>query len=139
MSEPLTRKDFQDLADMRYEDAQALYRSGRHAAAYYMAGYAVECALKACIAARTKEFDFPPPPDRTKTIYSHGLSELLKFLQLEDDLRTAGITQNLWKFVEQWKVDSRYDVSIGMLRAKQMLDAVGATPDGVLAWLKSRW
>jgi len=127
---------------MRFEDAQILYNGGRHAAAYYMAGYAVECALKACIAKRTREFDFPLPPNENKTAYSHGLNDLLKLLKLDVDMREVPETLNLWRFVEEWKVESRYDLSIGMLRAKQMLDAVGGAPNasnGVLVWLRSRW
>ena len=115
MSERLTRKDFQALADMRFEDAQVLYRGGRHAAAYYMAGYAVECALKACVAGQTKEFDFPLSPDDAKKVYSHSLNGLLKELKLEDDLRASGETQDLWQFAEKWKVESRYDLAFRYL------------------------
>lgn len=58
MSERLTRLDFQALAEMRYDDAEVLYQGGRYSAAYYTAGYVVECALKACIAKQTREHDF---------------------------------------------------------------------------------
>jgi HEPN domain-containing protein len=44
---------------MRAEDARILLAAGRYAAAFYMCGYAVECALKACIAKQTREYEFP--------------------------------------------------------------------------------
>ena len=46
------RSDFQKLAEDRIADAGALFEAHRYDAAYYLAGYAVECALKACIAKR---------------------------------------------------------------------------------------
>jgi len=36
-----------------------LLRLGLFDGAYYLAGYAVECALKACIAKGTQRFEFP--------------------------------------------------------------------------------
>ena len=55
----MNKRDLQALADAKIKEAQALYRSGRYDGACYLAGYAVECALKACIAKRTKKHDFP--------------------------------------------------------------------------------
>jgi hypothetical protein len=48
---PLTRTDLQQLADARIAEANALLAAGLWDGAYYLAGYAVECALKACIMA----------------------------------------------------------------------------------------
>lgn len=46
----LTRKDFQTLAEDRLADAQTLLKTQSNwSGAYYISGYAVECALKACI------------------------------------------------------------------------------------------
>ena len=46
----MNRADFQRLADVRIDEAGVLLAAGRWSGAYYLAGYAVECALKACIA-----------------------------------------------------------------------------------------
>ncbi len=43
----MDREQLEQLAELRLEDAEALIASGRWAAAYYLLGYAVECALKA--------------------------------------------------------------------------------------------
>ena len=40
-----------DLAEERVLDARSLLDAGRWSAAYYIAGYAAECGLKACILA----------------------------------------------------------------------------------------
>lgn len=64
----LNRGLFQKLANVRLSDAKALLRLKRFDAAYYVAGYAVECALKACICKNIKRYDFPP---RQTDHYSH--------------------------------------------------------------------
>ena len=46
----LSRKELQALSGIRLREARALARLGMNDGAYYLAGYAVECALKACIA-----------------------------------------------------------------------------------------
>ena len=47
------RKDLQELSKVRLKEATALLKLGLFDGAYYLAGYAVECALKACIAKGT--------------------------------------------------------------------------------------
>src|SRR5271165_3908240 len=59
----------------RLSDAGALLKGGRYACAYYIAGYAVECALKACIARKTNQDDFPPR--EAARYYVHDIPKLL--------------------------------------------------------------
>jgi HEPN domain-containing protein len=47
------------LAEARLADAKVRLKNRRYDGAYYLAGYAIECALKACIAGRAKRHDFP--------------------------------------------------------------------------------
>ena len=72
----MNRTDLQLLADVRVADAEALLEAKRWAAAYYLLGYAVECALKACVA---RQFRQDEVPDRTvvNNFYSHRLDQLL--------------------------------------------------------------
>ncbi len=42
----MDRKDLQDLSKVRLKEATALLKAGLFGGAYYLAGYAVECALK---------------------------------------------------------------------------------------------
>lgn len=54
-------------------------RNRRHSAAYYVAGYVVECALKACLAKKARRHEFPPKPDEVrKSYYTHDLQDLAK-------------------------------------------------------------
>jgi hypothetical protein len=54
----MNRRSFQKLAEARLLDSKALLKAKRYDA-YYFAGYTIECALKACIAKRTRLYDFP--------------------------------------------------------------------------------
>jgi len=49
----VNRRDLQALSRIRLTEAKALLRLGHYDGAYYLAGYAAECALKACIAKLT--------------------------------------------------------------------------------------
>lgn len=55
----MNRDDLQKLARLRLREARALLDRDLYPGAYYLSGYVVECALKACIAKSTKKFDFP--------------------------------------------------------------------------------
>ena len=46
----MNRNEFQELAEVRIGEAGVLLAGGKSDGAYYLAGYAVECALKACVA-----------------------------------------------------------------------------------------
>ena len=48
----MDRLQWQQLAERWLVDAKALLDAHRWSAAYYLAGYAVECGLKACVLAR---------------------------------------------------------------------------------------
>ena len=52
-----------------------------------MAGYAVECALKACIAKRTQAHDFPPKPQFVRDLYQHDIESLANLAGLRSELR----------------------------------------------------
>ena len=52
MAEGTRQSDFKILAQVKIDDAQHLYSTGRFSNAYYLAGYAVEFAIKAYIAGR---------------------------------------------------------------------------------------
>ena len=92
----MNRQDFQELARVRLEEARALLIAGHSAGAFYLAGYAVECALKACIARQTREHDFPPDPETVRQIYSHRLPGLLLRAGLEGQLRKDAPGGSRW-------------------------------------------
>lgn len=81
----MTRAEFQQLADTRVLDAQALLNAQRWHAAYYLAGYGVECALKACIAKGFNQHDIPDW-SFVKNIFVHDLNKLLGVARLDTQM-----------------------------------------------------
>ena len=138
----MNRFDLQKMAEERVADASALLNAERYQAAYYLCGYAIECALKACIARKTREFDFP---DRkvANDSYVHDLGKLLNVAGLAqmrlDDVRNNDSFARSWNIVQNWSETSRYDASITMEQATEFFFAVTNETNGVLAWLKKWW
>jgi hypothetical protein len=137
---PLTRRDFQRLAELRVREAAALIRTRNPSGAYYLSGYAIECALKACIAKRARRHEFPLKADYVRRLYTHNLEELLRLaeleVQLETEMRTNTSLATNWGIVKSWSEESRYRLT--GLNGKDLNNAVSAS-DGVLAWIKQRW
>ncbi|MGO9261262.1 MAG: HEPN domain-containing protein [Bryobacteraceae bacterium] len=136
----MNRKEFQALAEKRLEDANVLFRNRRFDGAYYLAGYVVECALKACIAKKTKKHEFPPKRDFVSKVYTHSLNSLLEAAalpKLSEELRNNKPLEAKWGVVKDWNEESRYKL-YGRKKAKGLLDAV-STPVGVLACLRKYW
>jgi len=135
-----TRKDFQRLAELRAKEATALVRSRNQQGAYYLAGFAVECALKACIAKKTRRHDFPADAKHAGRVYSHDLTELLKLADLSDrldeDTRANRQLAAKWTVIKVWRIECRYETS--GLNGNEMVDSL-SSPDGVLAWIKLHW
>lgn len=143
----MNRDDLQRLSEMRLQEATALLAADLPEGAYYLAGYAIECALKSCIAKQTREHDFPDKRLVDKS-YSHDLDRLLDAAGLADALKEQ-ITKDVrleaeWLLVRAWSEQSRYDVYRGdrseMIEiARMMLSAVQSKNGGVLRWIKQHW
>ena len=138
----MNRADLQQLSQIRVADARVLLDNGQHAGAYYILGYAVECALKACIARRIRRHDFP---DRklANDSYTHDLESLLNTAglrqQLLIDLRTNRELAVNWAIVKEWSEQARYDTAISEVNAWAFYIAVTARGEGVLSWLRKWW
>lgn len=137
----MNRGDLQKLANIRIREAQILFEAGAYSGAYYLAGYAVECALKACFAKGVRRFDFPDK-DRIGKVFTHRLPELVKLPNLEAELSAAsraseGLAGN-WLLVCNWTEASRYSIW-NKGDAEAILGAVARRRDGVLPWIKQRW
>lgn len=138
--QPITRGDFQRLADLRAKEAVILAKARSWQGAFYLAGYAVECALKAKIAKYTRRHEFPPRKQFVDEVYSHDLEKLLRLSGLQDELdkemKTNPKLAANWGTVKNWKELSRYSVS--GLNGKDLISAIVGS-DGVLPWIKQRW
>jgi HEPN domain-containing protein len=122
-------------------ESKALLADGFSDGAYYLAGYAVECALKACIAKRTQEHDFPDRESRN--YYSHDLEELLGFaklrIELDQSMKANSAMKTNWIIVQDWSEESRYDKNKTGQEATELLMAIEDQAGGLLPWLRQPW
>ena len=138
----MNKMEFQDLAGVRLREAHALLADGLNAGAYYLAGYAIECALKACIANLTREHDFPPDRTALQDIYTHDLTRLVRAAKLENELRIALVADRAfrlkWEAALGWSEASRY-LPANATAASDLVAAVGDPAHGVLQWVMLHW
>lgn len=137
----MKRSDFQAVARMRARDAKALLDAGHCPGAYYLAGYSIECALKACVAKQVRRCDFP---DKTlaNQAHTHNLEQLIKVAGLgpafEAARRVNPALEVNWAIVKDWTEKSRYEVGISQAQALDLYIAC-AGRNGVLPWIKRQW
>jgi len=137
----MNRANFQQLAELRLVESRTLLADGAPDGAYYLAGYAVECALKACIAKRTREFDFPEKGSHK--YYSHDLEDLLGYAELRLEFNQAVLTnaalKTNWTIIQNWSEESRYEIGRTVQEAEGLLTAIEDKTGGLLPWLRQRW
>ena len=138
----MNRNGFQQFAELRLREAEKLLEAEMYSGAYYLAGYAVECALKACIAKKSKEHDFPPPRKMINDIYTHDFDKLISSAGLERIIKDANIKNRAlsayWAIVKEWNEESRYR-EIDKTKAENLISAINDKSNGVLSWLKQHW
>ena len=138
----MNRTHLQQLADLRLRETEILLSAASYPGAYYLGGYSIECALKACIAKQTKEFDFPDKDEVVKS-YTHNLDSLLKLAKLKDKLDDAMKSNNQlaasWACVVDWEEGKRYELALTEKEAKDLYNAIADPTSGVLPWLKMCW
>jgi hypothetical protein len=137
----MKRQDFQQLAVIRLKEAKALSLSGHHEGAYYLAGYAVECAFKAYLAKGTERHEFPDR-ERVNASYTHKLKDLAKLAGLDELLRTVEradpeLGRN-WIVVRNWTEASRYGRP-SRVEAESLIKAIEDRKHGLLQWLRRYW
>lgn len=137
----MNRRELQQLAQLRLREARVLLRAGHGDGAYYLCGYAVECALKACIAKGVQRHDFPDRDLATRS-YTHNLAQLLRVAGLEPRL-SAEVAGNPalaahWELVKGWSEQSRYERREAR-EAAALYRAVADRRDGVVPWIRRYW
>lgn len=137
----MNRSDFKRLAQVRIEESKILLDRRKYDGAYYLAGYAVECALKACIAKLTKRHDFPDKRFALRC-FTHDIEELLSISGLRSlhdaDIRVDPDLRRHWQAVKDWSEESRYQ-RWSRTHAESLFTAVTDTNHGVLPWVKRHW
>jgi hypothetical protein len=136
-----SRIDLQRLAEMKFSDAALLLQHKRFSNAYYLAGYALEIGLKACIAKQIIAETIPPrrfindvnTHDLEKLISAAGLKQALREKQDQDQTFQA-----YWGLAGDWSPEVRYE-SVDAIAAQLLLKAVGDPTNGILPWIKTVW
>lgn len=133
---------FQRLALERLADAKALYASGNYSGSYYLAGYAVECALKAVLCRRLFQRHTLPERNALDKMYSHDLEQLLAHSGLKNNFdaqRRARVQlDNNWSTIKDWKETSRYRKNSKIL-ARDLIRAIDTGPDSFRGWVETQW
>ena len=138
----MDRTTLQQLDELRVRDAEALLAASQWEAAYYLLGYSIECALKACIA---QQFRLHQVPEKklVNSFYAHNLEELLSIAGLKSakDACCAADAQfeAKWNTVQAWTEATRYDVGVLETKAREMFEAVTHATSGILPWMKTQW
>ena len=137
----MKRADLQRLAEMRAREATILLGERCYSGAYYLAGYAIECALKSGIAKQFRRHDIPDKR-LVNGIHVHDLVKLLDLAGLRDELTRAGRANPAllinWAIVKDGSEVRRYEFARAS-EARDMCEAVTSPTDGVLPWLALHW
>lgn len=137
----MNRNDFRELALIRLKEAGVLLKNGNYEGAYYLCGYVVECGLKACIAKKTRRYDFPDKKTVDES-YTHDLTKLVKIaglgLDLDKEMKSNPDFAVNWGIVKDWSEASRYEKDTEK-EAQALYSAVANRKQGVLQWIKRHW
>ena len=138
----MNKIDLEKLVDIRIQEAKILLESENYHGAYYLAGYALECALKVCISKQVNKYDFPNKQLATKS-HTHNLLDLVGVAGLRQELKKKEDSNDdfklNWAVAKDWSESSRYNCNIDKLKAKDFLEAITNHESGVLKWLKIHW
>jgi HEPN domain-containing protein len=140
----MNKAELQQLTEDRRLDAEALLTAQRWSGAYYLAGYAVECALKACIIGYVQNNPEVIFQKRrfSEGCWTHRIDQLVDAANLKADLDldtglNSALGQN-WQIVKDWDEEARYKQWTD-IEARTLCEAVTNSADGVLSWIKTHW
>lgn len=138
----MNKSELEELVAIRVKEANVLLNSQCFQGAYYLIGYALECAFKACISKQVKAFDFPDKR-LANASHTHQLSDLvgvagLKQKLIEQESHNENFKLN-WAVAKDWSEISRYECIVEENKAKDLYKAITDNESGILAWLKNYW
>jgi HEPN domain-containing protein len=138
----VTRAEFRELAEQRLVEAKVLLDQKQWDGAYYLAGYAVELGLKACIIKTLLATDAFPDREFSKNCYTHAIETLVRLAKLSDVRKSAmdadpDLLTN-WAMAKDWSEEKRYH-RIDKTEAESLYAAIADSLHGVLPWIKTQW
>jgi HEPN domain-containing protein len=137
----MNRADLKAISAMRIREAKVLLDAGQFSGSYYLAGYSIECALKACVARQVRSGDFPDKK-LANLAFTHDLDQLVGLAGLKRSFETDRNANDRldvnWAIVKDWNEEARYRLSIRSNLARDMYSACRGR-NSVLAWVRKRW
>lgn len=138
----LNRDKLRLLAEARIEEARVLLDNGKWSGSYYLSGLGVECALKSCLAAAVKEYDFPDK-EFVQKMYVHKLENLFVLNGalwdvFQTDTKNSSDLARNWETVRDWDDAKRYD-TVEELEARELYEAAAETRFGIMSWIRGKW
>jgi hypothetical protein len=133
----------QQLAADRIHEAAILLDAGCWSGAFYLAGYAVECALKSCIITYINQTGVLFKNKKwAQDCWTHDLAQLLQQAGLDAEWKiAAAVNPTLsgnWMVVKDWNEQARYEQKTES-QARRLYDAITDSKDGVLKWIQMHW
>jgi len=101
--------DLETLSLERLLDAKALIKEQRYDGAMYIAGYAIELALKARICKTLNWTEFPDTRkefEKYQSFKTHNLDVLLYLSGIKDEIDSNYGAE--WSWASQWNPENRY-------------------------------
>lgn len=151
-----TRNEFRQSAEMRIKESKILFRNKQFEGAFYLAGYAIEFALKAAVCRNLDIDDFFNENPSTKL--KGGLTREFKTHDISTLIILAGLIKKLdghkaidpdfmvnWSYIEQmnWTEQCRYDcpnpIKYNQTDVKAFIDAIDNRKGGFLRWISKFW
>lgn len=135
----MTRLEIQDLANLRLEEAEALFAAGKFDGCVYLCGYVAELALKAAIC---KILDLTEYPESRPAFKVHHFDDLSLLAGLQGSISSLPkpLGSN-WLLITRWDTRFRYAPrhTYNQSDALDWLDALRHPVNGVLIWLQTKW
>ena len=138
----MNRAELHQLTKDRLRDAKALLAARRWSGAYYLSGYAVECALKACVIVYLMKTDEFPERRYSEQCWTHNLRELVRLAGLQTafdaSLAVNPVLKTYWETVQEWDESSRY-IRRTRKESRSLFKAITDKNHGVLSWVQLHW
>lgn len=120
----IATRDLRAIARARLRDARVLHRARRFDGAFYLAGYAIEIALKARICRTLRWSEFPETSQDFRGLQSlrtHDLEILLRLSGVEARVKAQYLAE--WSAVLAWNPEKRYQ-AIGLSTPQEAANMV---------------
>lgn len=133
-----SRAQLKALSRLRRKEAQLLFDAGLYDGAAYLAGYAVELALKARICRILDLAEYPDAGELRRVYATHDLKQLLRLAGLERKLAARDSSFiNSWAHMAQWNPERRYDAQ-GTATESDLRGILNIV-DEVRKWIMKYW